>query len=155
LTNWENKVKFINGRRMVGSDYDDDRGYGPEIIRNGSFTGGGEWNWSAPWTNVGGVIAHYDNLSTNYLGQSLINYRAGRSYKIEFDIAGGAGNKLMNIMGNGLQIFNEWAGSRIIPAGHYIEICNCILNGTVLRFYGDMASAVPWDLDNLSIREVF
>jgi hypothetical protein len=130
---------------------------GPEIVKNGSFNTGADWNAPPGW-----IIT--DKASWNIPNAWLSNtpeadvYLAGKSYKVKFDIsdctpAAPAHFAFYPNYGNRFSFpFNVYV---FLTPGHYEYTVTLSVYSTFIAIYSRISDGFPFSIDNISIKQIY
>ena len=146
MTNWKNKVKFINSRQIVGSDGDEHSLYGPELVNDGVFNVPAAWNLGVGWSVAGGILNAINVANGTWTWQNC-SFVVGRTYRTEFTILNYVSGQVKLYIGSG------GAGSPRFANGTYLQHIVCALNNQV-QIYSSAAGG-NYQVDNLSVRLIY
>ena len=145
MNNWSNKVKLINGRRMVSSD-DEDGGQllGPELIINGGFDVDANWVWGVGWAwNVN--VASATAAPAGSLAEQNGGVVVGRQYRIVLTITA------RTLGGVQIHIGTTLGAQRALPGTYSQDLFCTVSTDFSMCAY---AASNTLSIDNVSVRQV-
>lgn len=127
---------------------------GPELIKNGSFDSGANWNLSSCWSIFGGKI-HYNDLS-NCAGRQNVMFTLNDPYRVAFDISNATpqGHFGVSRFGGGLAFSAPLNGYLLYANGIYSFDVTCQVATIQVQLYATTAGSV-FSLDNFSVKRIY
>ena len=146
MTNWQDKVKFINSRQMVGSDGDDASPFGSDLVINGRFDIPANWGCGVGWAIAGGLLVATNVAIGTNTQQPILALVPGRKYRTRYTLSGYASGWVRIRLG--------WAnGINRNANGTFVENIICGAGNAIL--WEANTAVGNYSFDNVSCREVY